>query len=256
MSQHPLLGQAGLNRRSVLSILQHPRELALVFSAGDSWGIFAFLCAALWNLPAVPALNSTDEVGAGQSIQKTYDLTRYLEHQLRTLAGTYLNYLGPPFNEPDFNPPRMTRAEMVPSATVDFELWRSLNDNSRLAANYRAYTHLLCFLRGMDGQVAKAELRKNLGHFCTSLQGLVVSIASVMSSLGYPLPGPLGGADPTWARGPGTTSPHNDFLKKMDDFWLLKELQTWLWRSAKDFNRLKKKVPPAAITLRLEARGF
>ncbi|XP_039373872.1 cardiotrophin-like cytokine factor 1 isoform X2 [Mauremys reevesii] len=167
-----------------------------------------------------------------------------------------LNYLGPPFNEPDFNPPRMTRAEMVPSATVDFELWRSLNDNARLAANYRAYTHLLCYLRSMDGQVAKAELRKNLGHFCTSLQGLVVSIASVMSSLGYPLPSPLGSANPTWAQGPGATSPHNDFLKKMDDFWLLKELQTWLWRSAKDFNRLKKKVPPAALMLRLEMRGF
>ncbi|XP_074810685.1 cardiotrophin-like cytokine factor 1 isoform X2 [Natator depressus] len=63
--------------------------------SGDSWGIFAFLCAALWNLPAVPALNSTDEVGAGQSIQKTYDLTRYLEHQLRTLAGTYMQPLRP-----------------------------------------------------------------------------------------------------------------------------------------------------------------
>lgn len=60
-------------------------------SAGDSWGIFAFLCAALCNLPAVPALNGTEELGAGQSIQKTYDLTRYLEHQLRTLAGTYVS---------------------------------------------------------------------------------------------------------------------------------------------------------------------
>lgn len=66
-------------------------ELMVVFPAGDSWGIFAFLCAALWNLPAVPALNNTDEAGAGQSIQKTYDLTRYLEHQLRTLAGTYVS---------------------------------------------------------------------------------------------------------------------------------------------------------------------
>lgn len=66
-------------------------------SAGDSWGIFAFLCAALCNLPAVPALNGTEELGAGQSIQKTYDLTRYLEHQLRTLAGTYVSRgLAPP----------------------------------------------------------------------------------------------------------------------------------------------------------------
>lgn len=66
-------------------------SLRCLVPTGDSWGIFAFLCAALCNLPAVPALNGTEELGAGQSIQKTYDLTRYLEHQLRTLAGTYVS---------------------------------------------------------------------------------------------------------------------------------------------------------------------
>ncbi|NWT83146.1 CLCF1 factor, partial [Lanius ludovicianus] len=172
---------------------------------GDSWGIFTFLCAALCNLPALPALNCSEELGAGQSIQQTYDLTRYLEHQLRTLAGTYLNYLGPPFNEPDFNPPRLARAERVPSATVDLDLWRGLTDNARLAANWGS-------------------------------------------------PPPAAPATPPTP--PGVPVAPNDFLKKMDDFWLLKELQTWLWRSAKDFNRLKKKVPPAVVTLRLEARGF
>ncbi|XP_048805051.1 cardiotrophin-like cytokine factor 1 [Tympanuchus pallidicinctus] len=227
-------------------------SLRCLVPTGDSWGIFAFLCAALCNLPAVPALNGTEELGAGQSIQKTYDLTRYLEHQLRTLAGTYLNYLGPPFNEPDFNPPRLARAERVPSATVDLDLWRGLTDNARLAANYRAYSRLLKYLRGLDGQVGTVELRHRLGHFCSSLQGLVLSIAGVMSSLGYPLPAGPAGPPPS----SGTPAAPNDFLKKMDDFWLLKELQTWLWRSAKDFNRLKKKVPPAVVTLRIEARGF
>lgn len=62
-----------------------------VSPTGDSWGIFTFLCAALCNLPALPALNCSEELGAGQSIQQTYDLTRYLEHQLRTLAGTYVS---------------------------------------------------------------------------------------------------------------------------------------------------------------------
>ncbi|XP_057270813.1 cardiotrophin-like cytokine factor 1 isoform X1 [Pezoporus wallicus] len=222
--------------------------------SGDSWGIFTFLCAALCHLPALPALNCTEELGPGHSIQKTYDLTRYLEHQLRTLAGTYLNYLGPPFNEPDFNPPRLARAERVPSATVDLDLWRGLTDNARLAANYRAYSRVLCSLRALDAQ-GTAELRHRLGHFCSSLQGLVLSIAGVMSSLGYPLPaGPP--ASPNGVPAQPGGGPPNDFLKKMDDFWLLKELQTWLWRSAKDFNRLKKKVPPAVVTLRMEARGF
>ncbi|XP_056657198.1 cardiotrophin-like cytokine factor 1 isoform X2 [Monodelphis domestica] len=217
--------------------------------AGDSWGMLACLCTVLWHLPAVPALNRTGDPGPGPSIQKTYDLTRYLEHQLRSLAGTYLNYLGPPFNEPDFNPPRLS-AEALPSATVNFDVWRSLNDRLRLAQNYQAYSHLLCYLQGLDRHAATAELRRSLAHFCTSLQGLLGSIAGVMAALGYPLPPQ--GAEPAWAPGP----PHSDFLQKMDDFWLLKELQTWLWRSAKDFNRLKKKMQPraaAAVTLRLEA---
>ncbi|XP_001106809.1 cardiotrophin-like cytokine factor 1 isoform X3 [Macaca thibetana thibetana] len=221
--------------------------------AGDSWGMLACLCTVLWHLPAVPALNRTGDPGPGPSIQKTYDLTRYLEHQLRSLAGTYLNYLGPPFNEPDFNPPRLG-AETLPRATVNLEVWQSLNDKLRLTQNYEAYSHLLCYLRGLNRQAATAELRRSLAHFCTSLQGLLGSIAGVMAALGYPLPQPLPGTEPTWTPGPA----HSDFLQKMDDFWLLKELQTWLWRSAKDFNRLKKKMQPpaAAVTLHLGAHGF
>ena len=144
--------------------------------------------------------------------------------------------------------------ETLPKATVNLEVWRSLNDKLRLTQNYEAYSHLLCYLRGLNRQAATAELRRSLAHFCTSLQGLLGSIAGVMAALGDPLPQPLPGTEPTWAPGPA----HSDFLQKMDDFWLLKELQTWLWRSAKDFNRLKKKMqPPAtAVTLHLEARGF
>lgn len=170
------------------------------------------------------------------------------------LSFSQLNYLGPPFNEPDFNPPRLG-AETLPRATVNLDVWRSLNDKLRLTQNYEAYSHLLCYLRGLAHQAATAELRRGLAHFCTSLQGLLGSIAGVMATLGYPLPQPSPGSELAWAPGPA----HSDFLQKMDDFWLLKELQTWLWRSAKDFNRLKKKVPPppsAAVTLPLEARGF
>lgn len=34
----------------------------------------------------------------------------------------------------------------------------------------------------------------------------------------------------------------NDFARKVEGFWILRELQSWLWRSAKDFNRLKKRL--------------
>ncbi|KAJ7344143.1 hypothetical protein JRQ81_000093 [Phrynocephalus forsythii] len=217
---------------------------------GDSWGILAFLCATLWNLPVVPALNNTDQVTTRQSIQQMYDLTRYLEHQLHTLAATYLNYLGPPFNEPDFDPPRIIGAKAVPSATVNIQEWHSLNDNARLAANYQAYSHLLSYLRTMDraAPAAVPTLHHSLAHFSASLQGLLGSIGGIMASLGYSLPTP----EPSVV--PKINPP--TFLRKMDDFWLLKELQTWLWRSAKDFNRLRKRVPPSAVMLHLESRGF
>ncbi|XP_044618525.2 cardiotrophin-like cytokine factor 1 isoform X1 [Equus asinus] len=246
---------AGLAAPSLRAARPEPTMLpaAAEPAAGDSWGMLACLCTVLWHLPAVPALNRTGDPGPGPSIQKTYDLTRYLEHQLRSLAGTYLNYLGPPFNEPDFNPPRLG-AETLPRATVNLDVWQNLSDKLRLTQNYEAYSHLLCYLRGLNRQAATAELRRSLAHFCTSLQGLLGSIAGVMAALGYPLPQPLPGTEPTWSPDPA----HSDFLQKMDDFWLLKELQTWLWRSAKDFNRLKKKMQPpaAAVTLRLEAHGF
>lgn len=82
--------------RTELECPCHPPLRCRLSPAGDSWGIFTFLCAALCNLPALPALNCSEELGAGQSIQQTYDLTRYLEHQLRTLAGTYVSPHPPP----------------------------------------------------------------------------------------------------------------------------------------------------------------
>ncbi|KAG9463500.1 hypothetical protein GDO78_021612 [Eleutherodactylus coqui] len=163
-----------------------------------------------------------------------------------------LNYLGPPFNDPDFNPPRAIGPETIPSASVDLHMWRNLNDSLRLAENHRAYSVLLCYLRSIDSEVARTELRRSLGRFCTSLQGLVVSIAGVMSSLGYNPPPELATSSTPTGLGFGKG---NDFLRKMEDFWLLKELQIWLWRSAKDFNRLKRKVP-AVVAFRMESRGF
>ncbi|XP_064415733.1 cardiotrophin-like cytokine factor 1 [Latimeria chalumnae] len=217
------------------------------FGSGIS-ALVTFLLAALLNTLAVPAMNLTDPT-AKVSIQKTYDLTKYLEHQLSTLASTYLNYLGPPFNDPDFSPPRVNGTTQIPSATVDFELWRGLNDRLRLVENYRAYSVLLRYLELMTQDLSCPELRRHFNHFCTSLQGLIVSIASVMTSLGYPppahplrvrgVPGVSGGG--AWALAGTASSAPSTFLKKMDDFWLLKELQIWLWRSAKDFNRLKKR---------------
>ncbi|XP_040292768.1 cardiotrophin-like cytokine factor 1 [Bufo bufo] len=212
------------------------------------------LCAMLVSLLhaiSIDALNITDPL-ARTSIQKSYDLTKYLEHQLRSLAGPYLNYLGPPFNDPDFNPPRAIGPETIPSASVDLHMWRNLNDSLRLAENHRAYSVLLCYLRSIDSEVARTELRRSLGRFCTSLQGLVVSIAGVMSSLGYNPPPELATSSAPPGLGFGKS---NDFLRKMEDFWLLKELQIWLWRSAKDFNRLKRKVP-AVVSFRMESHGF
>ncbi|MGH0164896.1 UNVERIFIED_CONTAM: hypothetical protein FKN15_047975 [Acipenser sinensis] len=163
----------------------------------------------------------------------------------------------------------------------------------RLSENQQAYSLLLGSVRGLAEGTLCPSLQRSLQHLCTGLQGLLISIAGVMSGLGYPLPpsaAPTGHLKPSVllprnlgdfsgfgevilterpllfrpaAHGnpaPSSSSsppgpapsrtgpaslyarPVSDFSRKMADFWVLKELQTWLWRSAKDFNRLKKRL--------------
>lgn len=100
----PFLAQGGDRHLRGCQLFPHlglgpPSYILPVLSTGDSWGMLACLCTVLWHLPAVPALNRTGDPGPGPSIQKTYDLTRYLEHQLRSLAGTYVSIPFIPFRK-------------------------------------------------------------------------------------------------------------------------------------------------------------
>ncbi|XP_041088049.1 uncharacterized protein clcf1 [Polyodon spathula] len=256
-------------------------------------GPLALLLAALLNALRVPALNVTDSVSSGASIQRTYELTKYLEHQLRAVTGAYLSYLGPPFNDPDFSAPRPNSSEpSLPSATTRLDIWKGMGNLQRLSENQRAYSLLLGAVRGLAEGTLCPSLQRSLHHLCTGLQGLLISIAGVMSGLGYPLPpsiAPAGhlkpsallpslgdysgfgevivterpllfrhaasgnpapfSSSPPSGPAPSRTGPASlyarpasDFSRKMADFWVLRELQTWLWRSAKDFNRLKKRL--------------
>uniref|UniRef100_H3D6H3 Cardiotrophin-like cytokine factor 1 n=1 Tax=Tetraodon nigroviridis TaxID=99883 RepID=H3D6H3_TETNG len=174
------------------------------------------------------------------SIESTYELTKYLEYQLKEIKDIYLTYLGPPFNEKDFSPPRPnTTALSLPSAATRLELWHGLENQARLAQNQKAYSILLAAVRELARSTLCPSLKTSLLHFCTGLDGLLGSISALMTSLGYTLP-------------PPPTSPSssllsvrpqmNDFARKVEGFWILRELQSWLWRSAKDFNRLKKRL--------------
>nr|XP_046179289.1 uncharacterized protein LOC124010670 [Oncorhynchus gorbuscha] len=267
------------------------------------------------------------------SIERTYELTKYLEHQLREIKDTYLSYLGPPFSDPDFSPPRPNSTALsLPSAATRLELWRGLENRARLAQNQRAYSVLLGAVRELARSTLCPYLQSSLLHFSTGLDGLLGSISGLMNTLGYALP-PAGieaqyprkgtggdgeatgrrpaplmsqglyktgaemGAGPRRhplddQRGAGTnrglvrgqkeestrremterkregppllpppplspllsSSPLlavrpalNDFSRKVEGFWVLRELQSWLWRSAKDFNRLKKRLRCSVI---------
>uniref|UniRef100_A0A667XVI8 Cardiotrophin-like cytokine factor 1 n=1 Tax=Myripristis murdjan TaxID=586833 RepID=A0A667XVI8_9TELE len=162
-------------------------------------------------------------------------MTKYLEYQLKEIKDTYLSYLGPPFNEKDFSPPRPnTTALSLPSAATRLELWRGLENRARLAQNQRAYSVLLAAVRELARSTLCPYLQTSLLHFCTGLDGLLGSISGLMTTLGYALPPPsavsVGGSDGELQE------------PRRDGFWILRELQSWLWRSAKDFNRLKKRL--------------
>ncbi|XP_057707054.1 uncharacterized protein clcf1 isoform X2 [Corythoichthys intestinalis] len=123
------------------------------------------------------------------SIESTYELTKYLEYQLKEIKDVYLTYLGPPFNDKDFSPPRPNSTALsLPSAATRLELWRGLENQARLAQNQRAYSILLAAVRELARSTLCPSLKISLLHFCTGLDGLLGSISALMTTLGYALP--------------------------------------------------------------------
>ncbi|XP_020501500.2 uncharacterized protein clcf1 [Labrus bergylta] len=123
------------------------------------------------------------------SIESTYELTKYLEYQLKEIKDIYLTYLGPPFNEKDFSPPRPNSTALsLPSAATRLELWHGLENQARLAQNQKAYSVLLAAVRELARSTLCPSLKTSLLHFCTGLDGLLGSISALMTTLGYSLP--------------------------------------------------------------------
>lgn len=102
-----------------------------------------------------------------------------------------LTYLGPPFNEKDFSPPRPNSTALsLPSAATRLELWHGLENQARLAQNQKAYSVLLAAVRDLARSTLCPSLKTSLLHFCTGLDGLLGSISALMTTLGYALPPP------------------------------------------------------------------
>lgn len=100
-----------------------------------------------------------------------------------------LSYLGPPFNDKDFSPPRPNSTALsLPSAATRLELWHGLENQARLAQNQKAYSVLLAAVRELARSTLCPSLKMSLLHFCTGLDGLLGSISALMTSLGYNLP--------------------------------------------------------------------
>ncbi|XP_031718336.1 uncharacterized protein clcf1 [Anarrhichthys ocellatus] len=138
------------------------------------------------------ALDSSHNLASERSsIESTYELTKYLEYQLKEIKDIYLTYLGPPFNEKDFSPPRPNSTALsLPSAATRLELWHGLENQARLAQNQKAYSVLLSAVRELARSTLCPSLKTSLLHFCTGLDGLLGSISALMTTLGYALPLP------------------------------------------------------------------
>ncbi|XP_026212970.1 uncharacterized protein clcf1 [Anabas testudineus] len=152
----------------------------------------AFLLAAA----VVTALDSSHNLASERSsIESTYELTKYLEYQLKEIKDVYLTYLGPPFNDKDFSPPRPNSTALsLPSAATRLELWHGLENQARLAQNQKAYSVLLAAVRELARSTLCPSLKTSLLHFCTGLDGLLGSISALMTTLGYTPPPPSANA--------------------------------------------------------------
>lgn len=112
-----------------------------------------------------------------------------------------MTYLGPPFNDKDFSPPRPNSTALsLPSAATRLELWHGLENQARLAQNQKAYSVLLAAVRELARSTLCPSLKTSLLHFCTGLDGLLASISALMTTLGYTIP-PSSSAD--MRRNPG-----------------------------------------------------
>ncbi|XP_030252653.1 uncharacterized protein clcf1 isoform X1 [Sparus aurata] len=147
--------------------------------------LFLLLAAAM-----ATALDTSHSLASERSsIESTYELTKYLEYQLKEIKDIYLTYLGPPFNEKDFSPPRPNSTALsLPSAATRLELWHGLENQARLAQNQKAYSVLLAAVRELARSTLCPSLKTSLLHFCTGLDGLLGSISALMTTLGYTLP--------------------------------------------------------------------
>ncbi|XP_071314435.1 uncharacterized protein clcf1 [Trachinotus anak] len=145
----------------------------------------------LFLLLAAAMATALDLASERSSIESTYELTKYLEYQLKEIKDVYLTYLGPPFNEKDFSPPRPNSTALsLPSAATRLELWHGLENQARLAQNQKAYSVLLAAVRELASSTLCPSLKTSLLHFCTGLDGLLGSISALMTTLGYALPPP------------------------------------------------------------------
>lgn len=126
-----------------------------------------------------------------QRSQFTVDSSQSYIFSWSISSSLQLTYLGPPFNEKDFSPPRPnTTALSLPSAATRLELWHGLENQARLAQNQKAYSILLAAVRELARSTLCPSLKTSLLHFCTGLDGLLGSISALMTSLGYTLPPP------------------------------------------------------------------
>ncbi|KAF3838461.1 hypothetical protein F7725_010229 [Dissostichus mawsoni] len=124
------------------------------------------------------------------SIESTYELTKYLEYQLKEIKDIYVTDLPrPSIQREGLLPPRPNSTALtLPSAATRLELWHGLENQARLAQNQRAYSVLLAAVRELARSTLCPSLKTSLLHFCTGLDGLLGSISALMTTLGYALP--------------------------------------------------------------------
>ncbi|XP_077388969.1 cardiotrophin-like cytokine factor 1 [Festucalex cinctus] len=169
---------------------QQLKQRLELIAGGHFWDFHQIHLVFLLAAAALAAAGSSHSLASERSsIESTYELTKFLEYQLKEIKDVYLTYLGPPFNDKDFSPPRPNSTALsLPSAATRLELWHGLENQARLAQNQRAYSVLLAAVRELARSTLCPSLKTSLLHFCTGLDGLLGSISALMTTLGYALP--------------------------------------------------------------------
>ncbi|XP_032092142.1 interleukin-27 subunit alpha [Thamnophis elegans] len=201
-------------------------------------------------LLAAPSVGLQEEKGSGLEttpekkldLQKEFSMSLKLSRQLlrktKDLTRYYL------FDRlPGVEVPHISHLERLPSASLDFHTWLSLSDASRLLQIAKT----ISFYHKLVQQLRKFEAIKENSKFFSQFEDIDVNLRDLGHQVDYQIT--LWGlsSDTQPISIPQILRKRNQWANRQEVYIVLRSLESFLVRVARDFLMLRMRVPKVAL---------